>query len=84
MRYVAMSASALLMAVSLATFEAPARANNDDFAYLQGQADASQRGREDGWRRQLSAEDAYRHHRDYNQNWRVGERYYDPDYGRGM
>ena len=85
MRYAAITASALLMAVSLSTFEAPARANNnDDFAYVRGQADASQRGREDGWRRQQSAEDAYQHHRDYNQDWRLGERYYEPDYGLNM
>ena len=74
MRYAAISASAVLMAVSLATFEAPARANNDDFAYVRGQADAFQRGEEDGWRRQQSAEDAYQHHREYNQDWRLGER----------
>ena len=32
--------------------------------------DPNQRGREDEWRRQQSAEDAYRHRRDYNQGWR--------------
>ncbi len=83
MRYAAMGASALLMAVSLASFETPARANNDDFAYVRGQTDAFQRGEEDGWRRQQSAEDRYRHLRD-SQNWRLGERYYAPDYGLGM
>ena len=84
MRYAAIIASSLLVAVSLASFGTPARAGNDDFAYVRGPADAYQRGREDEWRRQQSAEDAYRHRRDYNQNWRLGERYYEPDYGRDM
>ena len=44
----------------------------------------TQRGREDEWRRQQSAEDGYRHLREYNQNWRLGERYYEPDYGLNM
>ncbi len=83
MRYAAITASALLMAVSLTSFETPARASSDDFAYVRGQADATQRGRDDDWRRQQSAEDGYRHLRD-NQNWRLGERYYEPDYGLNM
>jgi len=84
MRRVAIIASSLLVAVSLASFETPARAGSDDLAYVRGQMDTNQRGPEDEWRRQQSAEDAYRHRRDYNQDWRLGQRYYEPDYGRGM
>ncbi len=84
MRYAAITASSLLVAVSLASFGTPARASSDDFAYVRGQADAYQRGREDEWRRQQSESDVYRHRRDYNQNWRLGQRYYEPDYGLGM
>jgi hypothetical protein len=84
MRYAAIVSTCLLAAVSLASFETPARASNDDFAYARGQTHAYQGGRQDEWRRQQSAEDGYRHHRAYNQNWRLGERYYEPDYGRNM
>ena len=84
MRYAAIIASSLLVAVSLASFETPARAGNDDFAYMRGQADAYQRGREDEWRRQQSEGDGYRHRHEYNQNWRLGQRYYEPDYGLNM
>ncbi len=55
MRYAAIIASSLLVAISLASFETPARAGNDDFAYMRGQAGADQRGRDDEWRRQQPA-----------------------------
>jgi hypothetical protein len=81
MRYAAIVASSLLVVVSLVSFETPARASNDDFAYVRGQADAYQRGREDEWRRHQSEGDGYRPRREYNQNWRLGQRVYAPDYG---
>jgi hypothetical protein len=83
MRYAAIIASSLLVAVSLASFETPARGGND-FAYLRGQAGADQRGQDDEWRRQQPEGDGYRQRREYNQNWRLGQRYYEPDYGRNM
>jgi hypothetical protein len=81
MRYAAMSASALLVAVSLVSFETPARAGNDGSAYIRGRVDAYQRGREDEWRRQQSESNVYRHPRDH---MRLGQRYYEPDYGLEM
>ena len=84
MRYAAIIASSLLVAVSLTSFETPARAGNDDFAYMRGQPGADQRGRDDEWLRQQPAGNEYRHRHEYNQNWRLGQRYYEPDYGLNM
>jgi hypothetical protein len=79
MNRVAIIASSLLVAVSLTSFETPARAGNDDSAYVRGQPGADQRGWNDEWRRQQPAGNRHRH--EYNQNWRLGQRYYEPDYG---
>ena len=83
MRHAAVIASSLLVAVSLASFETPARAGGD-FEYVRGQGGADQRGREDDWRRQEPEGSGYRHRHEYNQNWRLGQRYYEPDYGQDM
>ena len=83
MRHAAIIASSLLVAVSVASFETPAR-GGDDFAYARAQAGADQGGRGDEWRRQWPEREEYRHHHEYNQDWRLGQRYYEPDYGIDM
>jgi hypothetical protein len=91
MRSMTTMAAVLLLGTPLVTGGPPAKADNNDFMgqrFLNGSSgndrDAYQRGRNDEMRRQQAEGNGYRHRHEYNQNWRLGQRYYAPDDGRDM